>query len=108
VLGASAIRLYTNAVKMVVASALNEEGDPLFPRTWNHEFIDLPRDNSPKQPILHCELVTKIFALAKKKQHRMFFVLCASAGLRHGRRSGSISSIFRPMPLSSNSSEGMT
>ena len=41
-LGASAIRSYTNAVKMVVASAINEEGEALYPRKWNHEFIDLP------------------------------------------------------------------
>ncbi len=34
-LGASAIRSYTNAVKMVVASAVNEEGDALYPRKWN-------------------------------------------------------------------------
>jgi hypothetical protein len=31
-LGASAISTYTNAVKTVVASAVNEEGDPLHPR----------------------------------------------------------------------------
>jgi hypothetical protein len=26
-------------VKMVVASAVNEEGDKIYPRAWNHEFI---------------------------------------------------------------------
>jgi hypothetical protein len=31
-LGESAIRSYTNVVKMVVASAVNEEGEELFPR----------------------------------------------------------------------------
>ena len=46
--GARAIRSYTNAVKMVVASAVNEEGDALYPRKWNHEFIGLPEDNNPK------------------------------------------------------------
>jgi len=29
------------------------------------------------------DVVTDVIALAKKKQHRMFFVLCASASLRH-------------------------
>src|SRR5260370_40832601 len=33
-LGASAIRSYTNAVKMVVGSAINEEGDTLAPLVW--------------------------------------------------------------------------
>src|SRR6185437_3879879 len=42
-LGESAIRSYTNVVKMVVASAVNEEGEELYPRKWNHSFIDLPR-----------------------------------------------------------------
>ena len=51
-LGASAIRSYTNAVKMVVASAVNEEGDALYPRKWNHDFIDLPEDKNPKQPTM--------------------------------------------------------
>ena len=62
-LGASAIRSYTNAVKMVVASAVNEE-DALYPRKWNHEFIDLPEDNNPKQPILTGDVVTDVIALA--------------------------------------------
>jgi integrase len=87
-LGASAIRSYTNAVKMVVASAINEEGDALYPRKWNHEFIDLPEDKNPKQPTFTGDVVTDVIALAKKKQHRMFFVLCASGGLRHGEALG--------------------
>jgi len=82
------IRSYTNAVKMVVASAINEEGEALYPRKWNHEFIDLPEDKNPNQPTLTGDVVTDVIALAKKKQHQMFFVLCASAGLRHGEALG--------------------
>lgn len=43
-LGTSAIRSYTNVVKMVVASAVNEEAEQLYPRKWNNEFIffDVP------------------------------------------------------------------
>jgi hypothetical protein len=37
-------------VKMVVASALNEDGEQLFPRTWNRDFIDLPEIRSQRQP----------------------------------------------------------
>ena len=87
-LGASAIRSYTNAVKMVVASAVNAEGDALYPRKWNHEFIDLPEDKNLKQPTLTGDVVTDVIALARKKQHRMFFVLCASGGLRHAEALG--------------------
>jgi hypothetical protein len=33
---------YVQVVKMVVASAVNDEGDRIYPRTWNHDFIGLP------------------------------------------------------------------
>ena len=87
-LGASAIRSYTNAVKMVVASAVNEEGDALYPRKWNHDFIDLPEDKNPKQPSLTGDVVTAIVGAPKKKLYRMFYALCASAGLRFGEALG--------------------
>jgi integrase len=87
-LGASAIRSYTNAVKMVVASAVNEEGDALYPRKWNHDFIDLPEDKNPKQPTLTGDVVTAIVGTPKRKLYRMFYTLCASAGLRFGEALG--------------------
>src|SRR5580704_11476758 len=87
-LGASAIRSYANVVKMVVASAVNEEGDALYPRTWNHDFIDLPEDRNPKQPILASSVVTAIVGAPKEKYYRVFYALCASAGLRFGEALG--------------------
>src|SRR5712691_1577429 len=87
-LGASAIRSYTNAVKMVVASAVNEEGDAVYPRKWNHDFIDLPEDKNPKQHTLTGEVVTAIVGTPKSKLYRMFYTLCASAGLRFGEALG--------------------
>jgi integrase len=87
-LGASAIRSYTNAVKMVVASAVNEEGDALFPRKWNHDFIDLPEDRNPKQPTLTSSAVTAIVGAPREKSYRMLYTLCASAGLRFGEALG--------------------
>jgi integrase len=87
-LGPSAIRSYTNTVKMVVASAVDEKGDVLFPRTWNHAFIDLPEDKHPQQPTFTGEVMTGIVAAPKEKLYRMFYVLCASAGLRFGEALG--------------------
>jgi integrase len=87
-LGASAIRSYTNAVKMVVASAVNEEGDALYPRKWNHDFIDLPEDKNPKQPTLTGDVVTAIVGTPMRKLYRMFYTLCASGGLRFGEALG--------------------
>lgn len=37
--------------KAVVASAVDAQtGDPLYPRTWNHSFIDAPTISAQKQP----------------------------------------------------------
>lgn len=36
------VNTYSQVVKSVVASAVNEEGEQLFPRKWNHEFVDMP------------------------------------------------------------------
>src|ERR1700746_2176810 len=41
-LAPSTIRDYSNIVKAVVASAINEKAEEPFPRKWNEEFIDAP------------------------------------------------------------------
>jgi len=87
-LGQSAIRSYTNVVKMVVASAVNEEGEELYPRKWNHSFIDLPRIRNPKQPSFNGEVVTSIVAGARKPKYRLLFALCGGTGLRFGEALG--------------------
>ncbi len=38
-------------MKMVVASAVNENGEEIHPRTWNHEFMDLPEVKNQRQPV---------------------------------------------------------
>jgi hypothetical protein len=49
-LAPATIRDYSNIVKAVVASAINEKGEELFPRKWNEEFIDAPIVKHQKQP----------------------------------------------------------
>jgi hypothetical protein len=63
-LGASAIRFYTNVVKMVVASVVNEKGEEVYPRKWNANFIDMPVVNPKKQktPSFTGDVVTGIVA----------------------------------------------
>lgn len=41
-LAAATIRDYSNIVKDVVASAIDDEGEQRFPRKWNEEYIDAP------------------------------------------------------------------
>jgi hypothetical protein len=39
-------------IKMVVASDVDENGEPKHLRKWNHDFIDAPRVESKKQSCL--------------------------------------------------------
>ena len=55
-LSEQSIITHTRVVKMVVASAINEEGEQLYPRKWNHDFVGLPIIDPTKQ---HRPTVTK-------------------------------------------------
>jgi integrase len=72
-------------VKLVVASAVDEEGDQLHPRVWNHEFIQLPLVIKEKQnrPTI---TETEISALLKNVNERyaVLVALVAGTGLRIG------------------------
>lgn len=76
-------------VKMVVASATDDDGAPLYPRTWNHEKIDLPKVVRSEQhtPTFTAEEVTKICAAATG-QYRALFTLLGATGLRIGEALG--------------------
>jgi hypothetical protein len=55
-------------VKPVVASAVNEESELLFPRKWNHEFVDMPVVDRSKQNTPHftSELIARILESTRK------------------------------------------
>src|SRR5882724_2685294 len=83
------VNTYTQVVKSVVASAVNEEGEQLFPRKWNHEFVDMPVVDKSKQNTPHFtgEVIAGI--LASTKGHKqMFCALLAGTGLRAGEAIG--------------------
>jgi len=63
-LSPATIRDYTNIVKGVVSSAINELGDELFPRKWNEEFIDAPLVKHQNQPSTNREGVEAILGEA--------------------------------------------
>ena len=83
------IKNYAQVVKAVVASAVNEEGEPVYPRKWNHEFIDMPVVQRSKQNTPHftAEVVTGIVK-SSKGYKQMFLALLAGTGLRAGEASG--------------------
>jgi integrase len=72
---------YLQVVKMVVASAVNEQGEEIYPRKWNHEFIDLPQVTNQRRPTFTAEEVAKIVTAAEG-QLRVLYSLLAGTGLR--------------------------
>jgi site-specific recombinase XerD len=86
-LSAKSIHNYVQIVKMIVASAVNEQGEELYPCKWNHEFIDLPEVKNQHTPSFKAEDVTTIVAKAEG-QYRMLYALLAGTGLRVGEAAG--------------------
>lgn len=72
-------------VKAVVASAVNEEGEPLYPRVWNDEFVEVPVVNSKSQkaPVATSKAVSEAISRAKG-QYKALCALLAGTGLRIG------------------------
>jgi len=76
-------------VKLLKASAVDENGDELYPMKWNADFIDAPVVDARKQRTLALtgEEVTKI-VVATEGEIRTLFVLAAATGLRAGELLG--------------------
>ncbi|MFZ1972971.1 MAG: site-specific integrase [Candidatus Acidiferrales bacterium] len=83
------VNTYSQVVKSVVASAVNEEGEQIFPRKWNHEFVDMPVVDKSKQNTPHftSEVITGILA-SSKGYKQMFCALLGGTGLRAGEALG--------------------
>ncbi|MGB0076457.1 MAG: site-specific integrase [Candidatus Sulfotelmatobacter sp.] len=76
---------YTQTVKMVVASAVNSEGDQIYPRKWNHDFVGMPivqKEKQPRPTVTEAEVVG-ILAKASPR-YAPLFALLAGTGLRIG------------------------
>jgi integrase len=76
-------------VKLVVASAVNEEGEQIYPRTWNHDFIGLPivRKDKQHRPTISQAELEEILSIAKG-HYAVLFALLAGTGLRIGEALG--------------------
>jgi integrase len=71
--------------KIVVASARDDNGKRLYPREWNHEFIDLPVVKSKDQdtPTVEAGEISDILSKAGGR-YRVLYALLAGTGLRIG------------------------
>jgi integrase len=84
-LAASTINQIFNVVKAVISSATDLNGNELYPRKWNHDFIDLPIVNQQEvdAPIVTPEQIDTSL-LQAPKQVRSLLILLAASGLRVG------------------------
>src|SRR5258708_27880632 len=73
------VNTYSQVVKSVVASAVNEEGQQLFPRKWNHEFVDMPVVDKSKQNTPH--FTSDVIARILKSSKRYKQMFCALLGV---------------------------
>lgn len=88
-LGEKSIVNYTLPVKMVVASAVDSDGEQIYRRAWNHDFVEMPIVKSERQykPAFTKELVEKVVKAAWERAKRRYFALfalLAGSGLRVG------------------------
>jgi integrase len=76
---------YSQVVKMVMASAVDADGDQLYPRKWNHDFIGLPivkKEEQHRPAITESELGEILGSV--RERYSVFFALLAGTGLRIG------------------------
>jgi integrase len=88
-LAPQSIVTHAKVVKMVVASAVNAEGEEIYPRKWNHNFVGMPVVDPTKQ---HRPTVTQaelqgILATINTR-YRILVALLAGTGLRIGEALG--------------------
>ena len=76
------VSCYLATVKAVVASALDENGEPLYKRDWNSDFIDAPTVGKQKTPTFSGEQIADI--VARGNGTGFLYRLSAGTGLRIG------------------------
>jgi integrase len=82
--GAKTIKEYVGVVKLVVASAIDKDGDQLCPRKWNHDFIGMPIVDKSKQrrPTITASGVEQLLATVNANRYYVLFAALAGLGLR--------------------------
>jgi integrase len=80
---------HSKVVKMVVASAVNAEGEEVYPRKWNHNFVGMPivdPTNQHRPTVTQAEL--QGIRAAIKPRYTVLVELLAGTGLRIGEALG--------------------
>jgi integrase len=85
-LSAKTIVNYAQVVKLVVASAVDANGENVYPRKWNHDFIGLPivKKEEQRRPTVSESELEEILTNVASERFAMLFALLAGTGLRIG------------------------
>jgi integrase len=84
-LAPTSVAAVVSLVKQIVASAIDANGNQLYPRVWNNEFIDLPliKRQDLDAPTIPSRSVTEAIRRAQKLDGCLYGLL-AGSGLRIG------------------------
>lgn len=83
------IENYLQVPKMVVASVIDDDGNQVYPRKWNHEFIDMPLVETSEQnrPSFSSEIMNGLAKYGRPRE-QMLFIVAAAGGIRIGETLG--------------------
>src|SRR5579875_296561 len=83
------IENYIQVPKMVVASVTDDDGNQVYPRKWNPEFIDMPivEQSEQNRPSFSSEIMTGL-ANYRRPREQMLFIIAGAGGLRVGEALG--------------------
>jgi integrase len=82
-LSPKSVRDVVAVVKAVLSSAIDENGNELFPRRWNHRFLDLPSSTGSSTYAPDSATVERIIR-GSEPIYRVLFATLAGTGLRIG------------------------
>jgi len=68
-------------VKQVIAYAVDDDGNQLFPRMWSAKHIDAPSIGKQHQPCLTLNELETCIKDSRTDQERVFYALLAGLGL---------------------------
>jgi integrase len=96
-LSAKTIVNHAQVVKLVLASAVDADGEQLYPRKWNHDFIGLPiiKKETQYRPTVSATEIGEVLAKVKER-YAVLFALLAGTGLRIGEALALKASSFSP------------
>jgi integrase len=80
---AKSMENYLAVIKSVVASVLNDKGEPVYSVKWNHNFMDLPVVEEQNAPSFTAAEIEAIISKADG-QDKILYALLAGSGLRIG------------------------